>query len=164
MASSTGDAVANCTFDPSDTLRFPYEFINASGSTITQGIPVMVTGFAEPVCVFATGCSSDPNCCSTTAELESDATVYWIIALFFLGPYILVQSWAGWKRRRRRRHMLALGKTATEIEADGEGWKLLMAAVGSHYHPAVKLVIGLAVAGVVVATVFEAVTVPKSIQ
>ena len=201
LASASDEGAVNCTFDPTDTRRFPYEFLNASGSTITHGVPVAVPGFAEPVCVFnATTCATDTNCCKPTAQVESDATVFWIIALFFWGPFLLLQAWAGWKRRcarscsptqprgaaypalhaslhvvhytelstaarhrRRSAQLYTLGigarsKTAAEIEAEIEADapkpmnKLFMESGGSHYHPALKLVIGLAVVGVVVAT------------
>ena len=170
MPASTSDEDAvNCTFDPTNTRRFPYEFFNASGSTITHGVPVAVPGFAEAVCVFnATTCATDTNCCGPTAQVDSDATVWWVVALFFWGPFILLRLWTGWKRRRRSAQLYTLGigarsKTAAEIEAEIEADapkpmnKLFTESGGSHYHPALKLVIGLAVVGVVVATVLEAV-------
>lgn len=172
-ASASDEDAVNCTFDPTDALRFPYEFLDASGSTITHGFPVAVPGFAEPVCVFnATTCATDTlarvqlTCCGPTAQVDSDATVWWVVALFFWGPFILLQFWTGWKRRRRRAQLYELGievrsKTAAEIEAEIEADtpkpmnKLFTESGGSHYHPALKLVVGLAVVGVVVATVFE---------
>ena len=47
-----------CTFDPADTLRYPYEFKNASGETVTvpisEGVTVVLDDDTRCEGVFAT--------------------------------------------------------------------------------------------------------------
>ena len=109
-----------CTYDPTDTAHFPYEFRNVSGHVITQGFLRHVPGYSEPVCIFnaSTCAAGDVHCCGETKQLETASNIWWIIMIFFYAPFIVMQCFFWHRRRRKREQMLAQGRTEAEIDAE----------------------------------------------
>ena len=139
-----------CTFDPTDMLRFPYEYKNASGDTIMQGFQVAVPGIAEPVCIFNTStCAAGvANCCNETAELVSASNIWWIIMIFFYVPFVAAQLLRQRRRRQERQERqekLAQGMTVEQIDAESAAAKpsRSMMSGGRPMHPCIAALTGV---------------------
>ena len=149
-----------CTFDPTDALRFPYEFKSSSGATITQGVPVNVAGYADPVCIFNTSCVEDPGCCAGTRELTSLSQVWWMVMIIFYAPFIVMQCMARNARQRKREKLLAQGSSESDINAAAAGGQ----SAGRPVLPGATGLVYVAMLAVVAAIIIEAVIMPQSIQ
>lgn len=103
----------NCTYDPTDTLRFPFAFHGPDGSVLPFGTAHFVEGYAAPVCLFTDApCSSSTQpahngksfpCCTGTSQLDNASSVAIGMLIAFFVPYgLLYMALFAWKVGRLR--------------------------------------------------------------
>jgi len=107
--------MVNCTYDPSNTVQFPFEYLDATGATVTQGRLVDVPGFTDPVCIFEQAAcqvgalphkpdGSTFACCSASSNVEDAANMWYVPMIAFYGGilsfFALSRAYTNWQTKR----------------------------------------------------------------
>ena len=85
-------ANTSCQFDATDSATFPFVFYQANGSKVTTGVPVSVSGYSQPVCVFnSSACNAGgaASCCEATNQINNASEITFPTLLFFFVPYMV---------------------------------------------------------------------------
>ena len=149
----------NCTFDPNDPGRFPYAYYDANGTLLVDGVEFRVNS-STSVCVFDTpACLHNSSCCVETAAQNAASASFAIPLVCFIVGYVLFL--VGMRHPKSKAFWGIKGPMRPDSSSEGTAW---LKGQPKHIQ---CLVVGVFVAiymAAIMALVFEATIMPKSIQ